>query len=39
VRIGSRICVGQVDLSDEHRRSIGLAIVTYMLLDVPKAAT
>jgi len=37
VRIGSRICVGQVDLSDEHRRSVGLAIVTYMLLDAPKA--
>ena len=37
VRIGSRICVGQVDLSDEHRRSVGLAIVTYMFLDVPKA--
>src|SRR5450432_2355760 len=42
VRIGSRICVGQVDLSqvdlsDEHRRSVGLAIVTYMFLDGPKA--
>lgn len=39
VRIGSRICVGQVDLSDEHGRSVGLAIVTYMLLDVPAAAS
>ena len=39
VRIGSRICVGQVDLSDGHRRSVGLAIVTYMLLDVPPAAS
>jgi uncharacterized protein (TIGR00369 family) len=39
VRIGSRICVGQVDLSDDHRRSVGLAIVTYMLLDVPTAAS
>jgi uncharacterized protein (TIGR00369 family) len=39
VRIGSRICVGQVDLSDEHRRSVGLAIVTYMLLDTPKVAS
>lgn len=39
VRIGSRICVGQVDLSDEHRRSVGLAIVTYMLLDVPTTAS
>ncbi len=39
VRIGSKICVGQVDLSDEHRRSVGLAIVTYMLLDTPTAAS
>lgn len=39
VRIGSKICVGQVDLSDEHRRSVGLAIVTYMLLDAPPAAS
>src|ERR1051325_6640365 len=33
-RVGSAIAVGRVDLWDEHRRSIGLAIVTYMLLDV-----
>ncbi|MBZ5617504.1 MAG: PaaI family thioesterase [Acidobacteriia bacterium] len=39
VRIGSKICVGQVDLSDEHRRSVGLAIVTYMFLDAPPAAS
>jgi uncharacterized protein (TIGR00369 family) len=39
VRIGSKICVGQVDLSDEHRRSVGLAIVTYMLLDAPTTAS
>jgi hypothetical protein len=38
VRIGSTICVGTVDLSDGHRRSVGLAIVTYMFLDSPKAA-
>jgi acyl-CoA thioesterase len=38
VRIGSRICVGQVDLSDGHRRSVGLAIATYMLLDTPAGA-
>jgi acyl-CoA thioesterase len=37
VRIGSKICVGQVDLSDGHRRSVGLAIVTYMLLDASTA--
>ena len=39
VRVGSRICVGQVDLSDEHRRSVGIAIVTYMLLDAPTGAS
>jgi uncharacterized protein (TIGR00369 family) len=33
VRIGSTICVGQVDLSDGQRRSVGVAIVTYMFLD------
>ena len=38
VRIGTRICVGQVDLSDEQRRSVGIAIVTYMLLDAPRTA-
>jgi acyl-CoA thioesterase len=38
VRIGSSICVGRVDLADGHRRSVGLAIVTYMFLDAPKAA-
>jgi len=37
VRVGSRICVGQVDLFDDHARSVGLAVVTYMLLDTPKA--
>jgi acyl-CoA thioesterase len=35
VRLGSSICVGRVDLSDGHRRSVGMAIVTYMLLDKP----
>jgi hypothetical protein len=29
--------VAQVDLSDEHGRSVGLAIATYMFLDIPKA--
>jgi uncharacterized protein (TIGR00369 family) len=33
LRIGSTICVGQVDLSDGKRRSVGVAIVTYMFLD------
>jgi uncharacterized protein (TIGR00369 family) len=30
VRIGATICVGRVDLSDGNRRSVGLAVVTYM---------
>ena len=38
VRVGSTICVGQVDLSDHKRRSVGVAIVTYMLLDPLKAS-
>jgi uncharacterized protein (TIGR00369 family) len=38
VRLGSTICVGRVDLSDGHRRSVGVAIVTYMILDPPKAS-
>lgn len=33
VRVGSTICVGRVDLEDDRRRSVGVAIVTYMLLD------
>jgi acyl-CoA thioesterase len=32
VRVGSTICVGQVDLQDDRRRPVGLAIVTYMML-------
>lgn len=33
VRVGSSICVGQVDLADHCRRAVGIALVTYMLLD------
>jgi uncharacterized protein (TIGR00369 family) len=32
VRVGSTICVGRVELADAHRRAVGVAIVTYMLL-------
>jgi acyl-CoA thioesterase len=39
VRIGSRICVGTVDISDDRRRSVGLAIATYMLLDAPASGS
>lgn len=35
LRVGSSIAVGRVDLSDSHRRAVGVAIVTYMF--VPKA--
>lgn len=33
LRIGSTLCVGRVDLSDENDHAIGTAIVTYMLID------
>ena len=33
VRVGSTICVGRVDLADHQRRSVGMAVVTYMLTD------
>jgi len=33
LRIGSTLCVGSVELTDYHRRAIGTAIVTYMLVD------
>jgi acyl-CoA thioesterase len=35
VRVGSTICVGRVDLADNQRRAVGMAIVTYMLLAEP----
>jgi uncharacterized protein (TIGR00369 family) len=35
VRVGSTICVGRVD---DHRQSVGVAIVTYMVLDAFKAS-
>lgn len=33
LRIGSTLCTGRVDLTDEHGRSIGTALVTFMFLD------
>lgn len=39
LRIGSTLCVGSVDLTDEHGRAIGTAIVTYMLIDPPAVRT
>ena len=38
LRIGSRLCVGNVDLTDEHGSAIGTAIVTYIFLDAPVVA-
>ena len=38
VRVGSTICVGRVELADDRRRSVGVALVTYMLLDTPKSS-
>lgn len=35
LRIGSTLCVGNVELTDEHARAVGTAIVTYMLVDAP----
>jgi len=39
LRIGSTLCVGNVDLSDEDGRAIGTAIVTYMLINPPAVRT
>jgi len=36
VRLGSSICVGRVDLFDAQKKSVGLAVVTYMLIDGAK---
>ena len=37
LRIGSTLCVGNVELRDEHGRAIGTAIVTYMVIDAAKS--
>jgi len=39
LRIGSTLCVGNVDLTDEHGHAIGTAIVTYMLINPPAVRT
>jgi uncharacterized protein (TIGR00369 family) len=33
LRMGSTLCISQVDLADEQRHEVGVAIVTYMFLD------
>ena len=39
LRIGSTLCVGNVDLTDEGGRAIGTAIVTYMFINPPAVRT
>jgi uncharacterized protein (TIGR00369 family) len=39
LRIGSTLCVGNVDLTDEHGRAIGTAIVTCMFINPPAGRT
>jgi acyl-CoA thioesterase len=39
LRMGSTLCIGQVDLVDEQGREVGVAIVTYMFLDARKASS
>jgi uncharacterized protein (TIGR00369 family) len=36
LRIGKTLCVGQVDLRDERKRLIGIAVVTFMILSTTK---
>ena len=38
LRIGSTLVVGSVEITDSKKRSIGTALVTYMLLDTAKHA-
>jgi acyl-CoA thioesterase len=33
LRIGSTLCVGRVDLTDDQRHAVGTAIATYIFLD------
>jgi uncharacterized protein (TIGR00369 family) len=36
LRVGRRLCVGRVDLSDERKQSVGIAVVTYVILSAAK---
>ena len=38
LRVGKTLCVGQVDLSDERKQRVGMAVVTYILLSLAKAS-
>ena len=39
LRIGSTLCVGSVELTDSKKRSVGAALISYMLLDTRSAKT
>src|SRR4029077_12657814 len=39
LRIGSTLCVGDVDLADEHGRAIRTAVVTYRFVNPPAVRT
>ena len=39
LRIGSTLCVGNLDLTDENGSAIGTAIVTYMFINLPADRT
>ncbi len=36
LRVGATLCVARVDLTDQHKREVGAALVTYILLDRPR---
>jgi acyl-CoA thioesterase len=39
LRVGSTLCIGQVDLTDDKKNLVGVAIVTYIFLDARGSAT
>jgi len=36
LRVGSTLCIGQVDMFDAQRNRVAAALVTYMMLDAPR---
>ena len=38
LRVGSTLCIGQVDLTDDKKNLVGVAIVTYIFLDARGSA-
>jgi uncharacterized protein (TIGR00369 family) len=39
LRVGSTLCIGQVDLTDDKKNLVGVAIVTYIFLDARGSAS